>query len=618
MNNYQYSLSDFIIDFKNDLLGKGKYGYVYKAFFKKMNKYVALKMINKDVNDKNQLIKVTREYEIMKKVNNQNLEKIIGSFEGVNPLGNSQCFFFVLEFIEGENLDNLSKRYIHDKKTIDQTLIMRILYGTENGLYYLHKNGIIHRDISPDNIMIDKNNQIIITDFGLSAYYIKHGDVSNNLVYNYTIVGRKLFVGSELIRRMNSGDQSIIYETKNDIFAFGITMYYLMTFGYPPCVEDRVEKNTYKFVPSINPKIYTQNLIRLVMSMIRNDPEQRPDCQTIYLELNKIKLTNSSFCSVINCLVRIEQLIEYLIDNQINKKSPLLYKEEHIFTKVFIDSLQEAKISKTAKSDHLNEFINCFYDKNFIYDISEIIPPRNIIKSIFDYFLTHSLFLYNNKKGNTFSEETKNYAYRKNIFIDNKIKEFVSCYKSIFVELFYFLVLRTYKCQKCSKEIDQDLDIKYCLDLMSIEKDKIYRTGELLKNYFKKNNASNLGNNSRGYSLTCKHCGTVPKILDEYREIVLEPEVLILNFISEVKLDKYLELNGEKKYDLTCIIVLNERGSTYEFAIKNANDEWFYFSNGGSKNMIFEEIVKIRGIIMAFYCLNKNDFSIFQNKDYIN
>ena len=45
MNNFLFSLNDFKIDFQHDLLGRGKYGYVYKAFFPRINNYVALKMI---------------------------------------------------------------------------------------------------------------------------------------------------------------------------------------------------------------------------------------------------------------------------------------------------------------------------------------------------------------------------------------------------------------------------------------------------------------------------------------------------------------------------------------------------------------------------------------------
>ena len=615
MDNFSLSLSDFQIDFKNDFLGKGKFGYVYKAFYPKFHKFVALKMINKSEKEEEkqrQLKSVNREYEIMRKVDNKNLEKILGSFEGINPLENRPCYFFVLEFIEGENLDKFMRSYIEKNINIDQNLIIKILSGVETGLYYLHKNGIIHRDIAPDNIMMDKNGQIKITDFGLSAYYIQLGDLPDNLIYNCSVVGRRLFVGSEIIQRMNSKDNNILYDTKNDIFQLGVTMYYLMTFGYPLCIKDRVKEDSgIKIANNINKKIYSENLINLVMSMLNDKQEKRPSCQDIYHELIKIKKINSSFTSVINCLASFGNLDEYLTKKEINVKSSRLKKPEHEFNRIFIEALKGAKTFKTSKSDHINEFINTFYDKILIYDKNEFITPMNIIKSIFDYFITNSPFIYNNTKGHEFSEKTKDFNLRSNIFIDNKIREFELCYKNIFVSSFYFLVLRKYYCQKCNKEISQDLEIKYSLDLMRNEKEKIFKISDLFKHYLDKKTSLNLGNNTGGYSLTCKNCGSMPKFLDEYKEIILEPEVFIFNLINEVKLEKYLEISNNKKYELKCVIVYNSRENVYEFGIKTKND-WIYFGNEGSRNVSFDDIEKVKGINIAFYCWSENEFSIFE------
>ena len=167
MKNNLFSLSSFKFDYDRDVLGNGQHGYVYKAFSPQYNQYFALKITN--LNNKNSNIsKVQREYEIMLNVEHPNIEKTFGTFIVNN------CQYFVLEFIDGENLDKLIKKYRDKKENIDQNLIMNIFLGTENGLKYLHNKGIIHRDIAPDNIMIDKNNNVKITDFGLAAYYVKN------------------------------------------------------------------------------------------------------------------------------------------------------------------------------------------------------------------------------------------------------------------------------------------------------------------------------------------------------------------------------------------------------------------------------------------------------------
>ena len=613
-NNFPLSLYDFKLDFKNDLLGSGKYGYVYKAFFPRINNNVALKMIYK-TNDEKQIKNIKREYEVMKNVDNENLEKIIGSFDDINPMDNKQCYFFVLEFIEGENLDKVLKNHISEKKNIDQDLIMKIFFGIENGLKYLHENGIIHRDIAPDNIMMDKNKNIKITDFGLSAYYIQYGNLPEDLVYNYTIVGRKLFVGSEVIQRMNSGNNQILYDIKNDIFAFGVTMYYLMTVGYPPCLRERNKMNPgtkINIVDRINEKIYTKNLINLITRMIDNSQNNRPTCQEIEQELIKIRKANSSFYSVINCFIHFESLIDYLIKNETNLMKNRLQKPEYTLNKVFIDTLKNALVYTDHQSSHISEFINCFYEKITIYQPYDFLTPMNIIKSIFDFFLTNSPFIYNNIKGHNyltnFKKNMNNNQTDDMILMKYKLKEFELRYKNIFVSIFYFLVHTTYKCPKCATILTQNIEIKFNLDFAKY--DKINSTKELINDYSNKKIALNLGSNSEGLSLTCTKCGIMPRFLDEEKKIELEPEVFIINFYSGVKLDEFFEINNGNKYELICFIIYNRKNLCYDYCVKNKVN-WFYFGYEGKKPMNFDDIQKLSEIHIAFYLQKKNEFSIF-------
>jgi serine/threonine protein kinase len=79
---------------------------------------------------------------------------------------------------------------------LNQNLIIIILKGIINGLNYLHKRNVIYRDITPDNIMIDKNNNIKITDFGISTYYQMNNsqNIYNNSINNpyLTIIAKKI------------------------------------------------------------------------------------------------------------------------------------------------------------------------------------------------------------------------------------------------------------------------------------------------------------------------------------------------------------------------------------------------------------------------------------------
>ena len=607
-NNNNFALKDFTIDFQNGQLGKGKHGYVFKAYCPKNNKNYAIKMIYKKQNDEGQLKNLYREYSIMNHANHPNIEKIYGYFEGYNPLDYQVCSFFILEYIEGENLFNIMEKYQKRNENIDQNLIMKIFFGTVNGLHHLHGKGIIHRDISPDNIMLDKNNQIKITDFGLSAYYIQSPNIPKDLVYNKSRVGRKFFVGNELYRITDKNDENNDYGVKNDIFAFGVTMYFLMTFGYPKCVLNRVENNNdYYFVDHINEKLYSKNLINLVMKMLDDNQNSRPSSYDIFSELIKIKKTNSSFNSVINCLASFDKIYYYLIKDENNFKNGKLQKIEFRFIQTFMEAIKSAKTYRNIKTNSINTFINCFYEKISIYQIDEFITPMNIIKIIFNYFLTNSPFEFNNIKGKKLIED----EYENNIILKNKIKEFETQYKNIFVSSFYFLVLNTYKCQKCNIKIYQNIDIKYNLELLKI--DKLYTISELVTDYFRKKIFLNLGMNTGGYSLTCPNCGIMSKFLDEEKKMILAPDILILNILSLVKLEQFFSINIYR-YELFSFITYNKNEQNYEFYIKS-KESWIHFLNEGSQILSFEDIAKIKKIDIAFYILNKNEFSLFQNPD---
>jgi len=610
MKNNLFSLSSFKFDYDRDVLGNGQHGYVYKAFSPQYNQYFALKITN--LNNKNSNIsKVQREYEIMLNVEHPNIEKTFGTFIVNN------CQYFVLEFIDGENLDKLIKKYRDKKENIDQNLIMNIFLGTENGLKYLHNKGIIHRDIAPDNIMIDKNNNVKITDFGLAAYYVKNENIPNNLVYSCSVVGRRFFVGSELFKRMCSGDKSITYDIKNDIFAFGVTMYILMTFGYPAYLKERIKNNTnIKFVEEIDENIYSKNLINLVKKMINDDPDKRPGCLDIHNELINIRKTNSAFNSVINCLTNFD-FLNYLIEKEINLKNSKLERKEYEFNKVFVQTMIETKKLGSSSSTHINKFINSFYKKISIYSPDDVLNPINIIKSIFEYYLTNSPYLYNNKKAHVFMN--KENKYKDNIIILNKISEFEKCYKNIFVEGFYFLELITYKCQKCNNEISENLEINNNIHIVKGD-NKIYEISNLINDFFSKKIALNLGINGNEHSLVCNKCGIMDKYLDKYTKIILEPDILIFSFHSFVKLETNIEImvdNNCKKFELNCFIVYNVKEKVYEYCIR-IKDDWLYFGKEGSKTLNFENIKKLNWINTAFYTLdknnkeNENEFSIFK------
>jgi serine/threonine protein kinase len=237
-----------------EVIGKGGFGTVLKGTSLETGEYVAVKQIDKFMIDAVQLPGIKKEAEILKRLNHPNIVKIYSFMETPNTL------YFVLEYVEHGSLAGLLKKY----GVFPEHLIASYTEQMLRGLKYLHEEGIIHRDIKGDNILITKDGKVKLADFGTA----KLEDAEKK---TQTVVGTPYWMAPEVIEMSACGPTS-------DIWSLGCTVIELLT-GAPPYFELGPMSALFNIVEDRHPPL-PDNLSDLLRSFLKvcfkKDPRQRP------------------------------------------------------------------------------------------------------------------------------------------------------------------------------------------------------------------------------------------------------------------------------------------------------------------------------------------------------
>lgn len=271
-----FLLQDYILFNK---ISCGNIGCVYLAYHKDSLQKFAIKTIN--LSSKNSFARYDNEKKILKLCNHKNIIHIYD--DGIEKINTQQHYKVITKnvgFIVLHFLDYSIKDYIQKYKHISE--IQSLIWARDiiSALIYLDELGIVHRDLSPSNIMI-KNNRAYIIDFG-SALIKKD---KNNLCPS-TIVGTLNHVSPEQI--INPENHSIL----NDIYSLGSIIYYMLTQKYihgpVTNITSYIKNKKYSFPEQLyfsNLQI-SQDLYELIINMTK------PIKHRIYPQeaLNQIKL----------------------------------------------------------------------------------------------------------------------------------------------------------------------------------------------------------------------------------------------------------------------------------------------------------------------------------------
>jgi len=254
------------------IIGRGAFGEVHVCRVKKTGEIVAIKKIKKEeIIKKNQIIHIRNEQKFMSKVKSPWIVELKASFQ------DNDFLYLVMEFLPGGDFMNLLIE--KDKLTEEEAKFYtaELILAVES----IHKLDCIHRDIKPDNILIDKTGHIKLSDFGLAKVSDKLYEQNSTKTPNYnpnkrthqklySCVGTAFYVAPEVLKKKG-------YSQEIDWWSVGV-IFYEMLVGYAPFYAEETQEVINKVLGKIWEVPEEINLSKEALDFMKrmmSDPNER-------------------------------------------------------------------------------------------------------------------------------------------------------------------------------------------------------------------------------------------------------------------------------------------------------------------------------------------------------
>jgi serine/threonine protein kinase len=248
-----------------DLLEKiaeGGMGAIYKARHRQSGQVVAIKIMPPHMAGNNVLLKrFEQEFRAASRLDHPNIVRALDYGDtGSTP-------YLVMEFVEGESLGQKIER----DGALSETEAIKLIAQVAQGLHRAHKQGMIHRDVKPDNILVTPDGQAKLADLGL----VKEVDADLNLTRTGRGLGTPHFMAPEQFRNAKNAD------IRCDVYSLGATLYMMVTGELPFKSNGPLDawmkkmQNELVLPRQINPNL-SERVEWAIRRAMNRDPEQRP------------------------------------------------------------------------------------------------------------------------------------------------------------------------------------------------------------------------------------------------------------------------------------------------------------------------------------------------------
>ena len=244
-------------------VGVGGMAKVYKALDTVLNRYVAVKVLkNEYMEDQDFLRKFAMEAQSAASLTHANIVSVFDV--GSSYVDGRKYNYIVMEYVDGKTLKDI----IDEKQILPIEDIVNYGVQIASALECAHKNGIIHRDIKPHNMLIDKSNNLKATDFGIARI-----SSSATLTYTSTVLGTVHYISPEQAKGK-------FIDEKSDIYSLGVVLYQMATgevpFDAPNAVGIALKHIQDPLVPPINLRHdLPQGLNDIIVKAMAKDPNDR-------------------------------------------------------------------------------------------------------------------------------------------------------------------------------------------------------------------------------------------------------------------------------------------------------------------------------------------------------
>jgi serine/threonine-protein kinase len=271
-----------------ELLGKGGMAKVYKARHVLLNEIRAIKFLRPELRERQECVaRFHREAQVMVQLRSKHLVMLY-EFGTVGQ----ELLFLVMEYLEGETL----RKRLRRTSWLPASEAVRIVQQVALGLSEAHKHGIVHRDISPDNVQLVRQEGEEITkviDFGIAKNLLAG---AGKITQTMKLVGKAEYVAPEQICLPIGDDAKEAVDHRADIYSLGVTFYELLTGSKP--FEAKNSKaylvkhltETPKPLSETNPLIRVSPAIEdLVLRMLAKKKDERPESmESLFMELTAL------------------------------------------------------------------------------------------------------------------------------------------------------------------------------------------------------------------------------------------------------------------------------------------------------------------------------------------